>query len=163
MTSIWVGAGSNSGPVAALRAAVAALRRVFGPVLCSSVVRSAAVGEPAPDYLNLVVGFTSERGVAAVKGELEVIEAAAGRTRSDPRAALCPLDLDLLLVGERVDAEWRLPHPDVLRRAFVLAPLAEVAPLLAHPVTGETFASAWARLAPPGAAPIKVGRLEALE
>jgi 2-amino-4-hydroxy-6-hydroxymethyldihydropteridine diphosphokinase len=162
MPRVYVGAGSNSEPGARLHAAVAALERAFGPVRRSTVYRTAAVGMPAPAYLNLVVAFDSERRPEEVKSELVAIEAAAGRPRAAPPSALCAIDLDLLLFGARVDPPRRLPHPDVLRRAFVLAPLAEIAPQLRHPVTGEPVASAWRRLA--GATTIdNVGALEAIE
>jgi 2-amino-4-hydroxy-6-hydroxymethyldihydropteridine diphosphokinase len=160
MTRIYLGAGSNSEPASRLRAAVAALERVFGAVRCSGVYRTAAVGVPAPDYLNLVIAFDSHRGPDAVKAELVAVEAAGGRRRETARSAVCTIDLDLLFCGARVDAPRRLPHPDVLRRAFVLAPLAEVAPQLRHPVTGERLASAWHRLGGTWPAIEKVGAIE---
>ena len=162
MTVVYVGAGSNSEPVVRLRAAVAALERAFGPVRCSAVYRSVAVGPPAPDYLNLAVAFDAQRGPDAVKSVLVEIEATVGRMREEPRSALCAIDLDLLIHGCRVDAQRRLPHPDVLRRAFVLGPLAELAPDFVHPVTGECLRSAQARLAPSSPAIEDVGSLDAL-
>ena len=53
------------------------------------------------------------------------------------------LDLDLLLYGSMVDPDRKLPRPDILRYAFVLGPLAELAPALVHPVTGQAFNGAW--------------------
>jgi 2-amino-4-hydroxy-6-hydroxymethyldihydropteridine diphosphokinase len=163
---IYVGAGSNSEPVERLRAAVAALEGAFGAVRCSSTYRSAAVGAPAPDYLNLVVAFDSAGAPDRIKAELTAIEAAMGRTRARSDSTLCELDLDLLIHGSRVDAERRLPHPDVLQRAFALGPLAELAPQLIHPVTGERLAAAWARLVeskPSSAGAIeRVGSLESI-
>jgi 2-amino-4-hydroxy-6-hydroxymethyldihydropteridine diphosphokinase len=164
MVRVYVGAGSNSEPREQLRAAVAALERVFGAVRCSSVYRSAAVGAAAPDYLNLAAEFASDRRPEALKSELVAIETALGRARDgvpvSGRAALCAIDLDLLMVDACVDADLRLPHPDVLRRAFVLAPLAELAPDLRHPVSGERLASAWARLVESVPEIEKVGRLD---
>ena len=116
-----------------MRAAVAALERAFGTLRCSTVYRSVAVGASAPDYLNLAVAFDCRLGADAVKSALIETEAALGRTREGPRSSLCAIDLDLLIHGRRVDAQRRLPHPDVLRRAFVLAPLAELAPELFIP------------------------------
>ena len=70
------------------------------------------------------------------------------------------LDLDLLLYGRRVDPGRCLPHADVLRRAFVLAPLAELAPRLEHPLTGQPYAHAWKVLAARGACGVtRVGTL----
>ena len=68
---------------------------------------------------------------------------ARGPTRADP--AVCELDLDLLLYGSRVDAERRLPRPGLFVLPFVLVPLAELAPELVHPVTGETLRQRVAR------------------
>jgi len=138
MPEVFIGAGSNSDPERRLRGALAELTRRFGPVRSSSVYRSAAVGVPAADYSNLAVAFSTELSVDALRDELRAIEALAGRSRADP--AVCELDLDLLLYGRRVDAVQRLPRPGLLTLPFVLVPLAELAPELAHPVTGERFA-----------------------
>ena len=138
MPEVFIGAGSNSDPERRLRGALAELTRRFGPVRSSSVYRSAAVGVPAAGYSNLAVAFSTELSVDALRDELRAIEALAGRSRADP--AVCELDLDLLLYGRRVDAVQRLPRPGLLTRPFVLVPLAELAPELAHPVTGERFA-----------------------
>src|SRR6185503_18064361 len=104
----------------------------------SSVYRGPAVGRPAADYLNLVVALATESSVDELRDELRAIETLAGRTRAD--AAVCELDLDLLLYGCRVDAERRLPRPGILALPFVLVPLAELAPELVHPITGQKLA-----------------------
>ena len=140
MPEIFIGAGSNADPERRLRLAVAELRRRFGALRCSSVYRSKAVGAPAADYSNLVIALRTDCGVDALREELRAIEALAGRTRTD--AAVCALDLDLLLYGARVDAARRLPRPGLLGLPFVVVPLAELAPELAHPLTGELPADA---------------------
>ena len=144
MPEVFIGAGSNADPVRRLRLALTALERPFDLLRCSNVYRGAAVGAPAADYLNLVVAFRTELSVDSVRHKLHEIEALAGRTRTDP--AVCELDLDLLLYGCRVDAERRLPRPGLFTLPFVLVPLAELAPELAHPVTGEHCRSAAPRL-----------------
>lgn len=138
MPEVFVGAGSNADPERRLELALAELERRFGRVRSSSVYRGPAVGVPGPDYLNLVVAFTTERAVDSLRDELRAIEALAGRTRVDP--AVCELDLDLLLYGCRVDAERKLPRPGLLELPFVAVPLAELAPELVHPVTGARLA-----------------------
>ena len=142
MPEIFVGAGSNSGPEQALRRAHGELERQFGAVRCSHVYRSAALGAPALDYLNLVVAFSTERDADSVQEALRALEALAGRTRTDP--AVCELDLDLLVYGACVDARRRLPRPGLFTAPFILGPLAELAPELVHPVTGQRCAAAWA-------------------
>jgi 2-amino-4-hydroxy-6-hydroxymethyldihydropteridine diphosphokinase len=139
MPEVFIGAGSNADPERRLRLALAELERRFGTLRRSTVYRSAAAGGPAADYLNLVAAVHTELAVDAVRDELRAIETLAGRSRSD--AAVCELDLDLLAYGRRVDAERRLPRPGLFKTAFVLVPLAELAPELAHPVTGERCAS----------------------
>jgi 2-amino-4-hydroxy-6-hydroxymethyldihydropteridine diphosphokinase len=154
MPEVFIGAGSNADPERRLGVALAELERRFGPVRCSSVFRGPAVGVPGPDYSNVVVALTTELAVDSLRDELRAIEALAGRarilsghsrkptsmaaTRAD--AGVCELDLDLLLYGCRVDALRRLPRPGFLTLPFVLVPLAELAPLLTHPVTGERIA-----------------------
>ena len=146
MPEAFVGVGSNTDPARAVRAAVAALEQRFGTLRCSSIYRSPAVGVPAAAYLNLVVALPTDVDPATLRQALDVIEAAAGRRRDDP--AVCRLDLDLLLYGCAVDAERRLPRAGVFVQPFVLGPLAEIAPGLVHPLTGQRCADAW-RAAPP--------------
>ena len=135
MPDVLIGAGSNADPERRLRRALSELERRFGALRCSSVYRGPAIGEPAADYLNLVVTVRSELAIDSLRAELRAIEDLAGRTRSDP--VVCELDLDLLLYGGRVDAERRLPRPGLFTLPFLLVPLAELAPELVHPVTGE--------------------------
>ena len=148
MPEVFVGIGSNADPAAALRAAVAALEQRCSAVVCSSVYRSPAIGLRAADYLNMVVALHTAEPASALPEALHAIETRAGRRRSDP--AVVELDLDLLLYGSRVDAELRLPRPGLFTLPFVLGPLAELAPQLVHPVTGELCGAAW-RAAPHGA------------
>jgi len=157
MPDVFVGVGSNADPAAALRVAVAALEQRFGRVSCSSVYRSAAVGAPAADYLNAVVAFATTEPIAALRDALQAIETRAGRRRADP--AVTELDLDLLLYGSRVDAAERVPRPGLFALPFVVGPLAELAPDLVHPVTGERCAAAW-QAAPRGAV-VRLGALRA--
>jgi 2-amino-4-hydroxy-6-hydroxymethyldihydropteridine diphosphokinase len=159
MPELHVGAGSNARPVGALRSGIAALEQRFGRLRCSSVYSSRALGAPgSADYLNMVVSFATELAVGELEHLLRSIEAGAGRERRTP--TVCALDLDLLLYGERVDAEQRLPRPGAFTLPFVLAPLAELAPELAHPVSGVRAAAAWRRVA--HGSLVRVGSLAAL-
>jgi 7,8-dihydro-6-hydroxymethylpterin-pyrophosphokinase len=84
---------------------------------------------------------------------LLAIEREAGRTRGSERHAPRTLDLDLLLFGSRVidEPDLVVPHPRLHERGFVLEPLLELAPLLVHPVLGETVAALAARVRDPAA------------
>lgn len=145
MPDVYVGLGSNIEPESNLRAALERLAAELGGLDCSSVYRSPPLGFRGADFLNLVARLTSSAGPAAVDTVLSRLEDAAGR--SSERAGSRTLDLDLLLYGTRVDARARLPRRDVLEYAFVLAPLAELAPAGVHPVVGCRYADAWARMA----------------
>lgn len=144
MPEAFVGIGSNVEPARNIDRALRLLARRFGSVACSPVYQSAAIDGTGADYLNLVVRFQTEQGPPALKQALAELEQLAGRDRAD--VAHCVLDLDLLLYGQRVDAECRLPRADVLRRPFVLAPLAALDPDLVHPVTGETLGEHWRKV-----------------
>jgi 2-amino-4-hydroxy-6-hydroxymethyldihydropteridine diphosphokinase len=159
MLEAFVGAGSNADPERRLRVAVRELERRFGAARRSSVSRSAATGGAADDYSNLVVVLRTDFAVDGLQAELRAIEQLAGRTRVD--RAVCELDLDLLLYGQRVDAARRLPRPGVYTLPFVIGPLHELAPELAHPVTGERCRVAWAKLAGHGL--VNAGPLDGLE
>jgi 2-amino-4-hydroxy-6-hydroxymethyldihydropteridine diphosphokinase len=159
MVEALIGIGSNFKPESALRAAVAALEQRFGRVACSSVYRAPAAGVAAAAYLNLVAKIVTATDTDTLSAELASIETAVGRTRDDPR--VCRLDLDLLVYGRRVDAARRLPRPGLYTLPFVLVPLADVAPQLAHPLTGESCSAALATALRP-AGPEKLGDLAAL-
>ncbi len=144
MTDIYLGLGSNTEPVRYLCMGVQELAREFDLRAVSRVYRNQAVGFDGDDFLNAVVCVASDRPVEEIAEVLKAIDAKAGRVRGDSAFVSRTLDIDLLLVGDAVIPEWRIPRRDVLEYSFVLRPLAEIAPDLRHPVTGETMASHWA-------------------
>ena len=148
----FVSVGSNIEPAAHIRDALDALDRRYGPLAASPVYRSAAVGFEGADFLNLVVAFTTGDPPERIVDALHGIEAAGGRERDGPRFSDRPLDLDLILYGEAVIARpgLEIPRRDVDAYAFVLWPLADLAPGTRHPRSGETFAELRRRFpAPP--------------
>ena len=136
----WIGLGANLGePEPALAAALTALAALPDTrlVALSSLYRSAPVDAAGPDFLNAVAVFDTRLAPAELLAAMHTIEAAAGRERpyrNAPRA----LDLDLLLHGDTRSetAALTLPHPRMHLRAFVLAPLAELADDLMLPGHG---------------------------
>ena len=144
---VFVSIGSNIEPERHIRMAVQRLRERFGPLTVSPVYRSAAEGFEGEEFLNLVVGFSSGESPHVIVEELEKLHAAAGRVRGNSALASRTLDLDLLLYGDQVlnDGPVRVPRTDVTRYGFVLGPLADIAPDVRHPVTGERLADLWAR------------------
>ena len=141
----YVSIGSIVEPAKNVRLALDQLRRRFGPLVASGVYRNHAEGFSGEDFLNLVVGFATQEAPAAIVDELERLHVVAGRVRGPDRFAPRTLDLDLLLYGDAVIPELQVPRRDITEYSFVLGPLAEIAPDLRHPVTGETMATLWAR------------------
>ena len=147
----YVALGSNlDGPLEQLRRARRALNKLGEVTRASSLWRTAPVGGPPgqADYLNAVVALEPlTDDPHALLQELLALEAEQGRTRS-VRWAARTLDLDLLAYGDRVldTPSLSLPHPRLLERSFVLAPLCEVAPEWRHPLTGEDGCTVLGRL-----------------
>ena len=149
METGYIGLGSNQGDrLALLRAARDRLPRHGVRVLrASSVYETEPVDEAAgagqPDFLNACVavetGLTPERLLDACKA----LERELGRDPGGPRHGARPLDLDILLLGDVQQAGDRLtiPHPEILRRRFVLMPLLELDPGLTLP-DGRALADA---------------------
>ncbi len=132
MTRAYVGIGANLGDArSAVRAAIDALAAVPHSTLVarSSLWRSAPVDAAGPDFVNAVAAVDTELAPHELLAALHAIELQHGRERPYPNAPRT-LDLDLLLHGEAViaSAALTLPHPRMHRRAFVLRPLAELAP-----------------------------------
>lgn len=138
-------AGSNVEPCANLRRVLGALRTHFPGLRRSRAWLNAAVGFEGDDFVNLVVGFDTEQSVHAVIDRLHEAEALCGRPRDAPRWAPRTMDLDLLLYGDLVRDEpgLKLPRPDLVRRPYMLAPMAELAPELRHPTLGLTMRELW--------------------
>jgi 2-amino-4-hydroxy-6-hydroxymethyldihydropteridine diphosphokinase len=128
--------------------AVSRLRQVLDAVRVSHLHETNPVGVgPQPRFLNGAVVGLFDGGPHALLDRLLAIERERGRQRPFPGAART-LDLDLVLYGAQVVSEPHLtvPHPRFRERAFVLEPLAEIAPELVDPVTGKTVGELWARL-----------------
>ena len=145
MTEVYVAAGSNVEPAAHLRRALDVLARQYPDLRCSRAYRNAAVGFEGEDFVNLVVGFETGEDVRDVIECLRQAEAACGRARSAPKWAPRSMDLDILLYGPMTCDEpgLVLPRPDLVRRAYMLGPAAEVAPGTVHPTLGVTLAQLW--------------------
>jgi 2-amino-4-hydroxy-6-hydroxymethyldihydropteridine diphosphokinase len=141
----YVGLGANLGDAqAAVSEAIAAIARLPGTGVTrrSSLYRTSPVGADGPDYVNAVVEVSTRLTAPEFLARLQALEQAAGRERPYPNAPRT-LDLDLLLYGRgRIDsARLQVPHPRMAARAFVLVPLAEIAPDLVQPAQLAAVAS----------------------
>ena len=144
MTQVYVAAGSNVDPLPNLRLALRELSRHYR-LAHSPAYRNKAVGFEGEDFINLVVGFDTDESVQQVIAHLHEAEAACGRPRDAAKWAPRTMDLDLLLFGDRVSSEpgLRLPRPDLLKRPYMLRPMAELAPECRHPVVGKSMRELW--------------------
>jgi 2-amino-4-hydroxy-6-hydroxymethyldihydropteridine diphosphokinase len=147
MPQVYVAAGSNVEPERHMQQALAELTREFPGVRCSSWYRNRAQGFDGDDFINLVAGFTTGLRVQVVLERLHAIERRCGRERDAPRWAPRSMDLDVLLYGDLECDEpgLKLPRPDLLKRAYMLGPLAELAPQVRHPTAGLTIGELWGR------------------
>lgn len=145
MPQVYVAAGSNVEPERHLAMAARELERQFGAVRFSPWYRNAAVGFEGEDFINFVAGFPTELAVGEVLARLHAIEALCGRPREAPRWAPRSMDLDVLLYGDLICQEphLKLPRPDLLKRAYMLGPLAVLAPDLVHPTERQTIGALW--------------------
>ncbi|WP_205231433.1 2-amino-4-hydroxy-6-hydroxymethyldihydropteridine diphosphokinase [Azospira oryzae] len=144
MHRAFIALGANlEDPAAQVRAALADLTGSgdIALVAASSLYRTAPIGADGPDYINSVAAVDTPLPPAELLSRLFAVEAHFGRTRSY-RNAPRTLDLDLLLYDDQVldGPELTLPHPRLHLRAFVLVPLAEIAPDLALPGRGSVAA-----------------------
>jgi 2-amino-4-hydroxy-6-hydroxymethyldihydropteridine diphosphokinase len=141
--TIFLGLGSNLGDRAAhLRAALEALAPSVRVIQVSSIYETAPMYvENQPSFYNLACSGQTRLSPLALLHELKQIERVLGRSPG-PRYGPRVVDLDLLLYDDLVLASdaLTLPHPRMLERAFVLVPLAEIAPERRHPVAGKTIA-----------------------
>jgi 2-amino-4-hydroxy-6-hydroxymethyldihydropteridine diphosphokinase len=146
MHKAYLSLGSNRDAEGNLRSGLAALQARFGAVLHSPVYRTAAVGFTGDDFLNSAAMIETDLEPQALNDWLHALEDAHGRDRSGPRFGDRTLDIDIVLFDERVcegEGNLRIPRPE-LKHAFVLKPLADIAPDVRVPGDGRTLAELWA-------------------
>lgn len=142
----WLSLGSNLEPERHLRAALAELRARFGELLVSPAYRFAAVGFEGPDFINLAAGLDSDLDPYALNDWLHALEDRHGRRRDVPRYSSRTLDVDIVLFDDLVltgPGHLEIPRRE-LAQAFVLQPLAQIAPEWREPRSGKTLRELWA-------------------
>ncbi|CAG1021165.1 2-amino-4-hydroxy-6-hydroxymethyldihydropteridine diphosphokinase [Methylomonas sp. LL1] len=145
MPTGYISIGSNIDKEAHIPSSLKALEQVFGELSTSSIYETEAVGFVGDSFYNLVVGFQSELPAKDVARLLRQIELDHGRSRESQKFSARTLDLDLILYGDQIISDGRLqiPRDEIERYAFVLEPLAEIAPNQSHPVSGKTYQELW--------------------
>ena len=145
MGRAYLSLGSNIKAEANLRSAVAALRARFGAITLSNTYIFPAVGFEGGDFLNAAAIIDSDLDPQALNDWLHALEDAHGRDRSGPRYGDRPLDIDIVFFDDLVlEGPGHLQIPrDELRHAFVLKPLAEIAPHHVDPRSGTSLRDLW--------------------
>lgn len=141
MPRAYLSLGSNIEPRRHLSAALHALAGSFGSLVVSPVYEGPAVGFAGDNFLNLVVGVDTELQVGELARRLRAIEDANNRCRGAAKFCSRTLDIDILTYGDAVGVidGIRLPRDEILRYAFVLRPLADVAPGVEHPAVHRAY------------------------
>lgn len=145
MAVVYLSLGSNIEREKNIRSAIETLRQYFPTMQCSPVYESEAVGFEGDNFLNLVVVIQTDKRVAELAALLHRIEDQHGRLRGGERFSARRLDIDILsydnLSGEVDGIE--LPRREILKNAFVLLPLADLAPGTLHPLEKKSYRELW--------------------
>ena len=146
MSRVYISLGSNIKRVSNTRAGVAALRTHYGELELSSVYESVAVGFEGGSFYNMVIALDTDEPVTTVVQVLKDIEDRHGRLRQSPKFSSRTLDLDILLYDNQIIDQpgVQIPRHEILKHAFVLWPLAELAPQLKHPIVQQSYRELWA-------------------
>jgi 2-amino-4-hydroxy-6-hydroxymethyldihydropteridine diphosphokinase len=143
LNRVFVALGSNIEPERNLREAVRQLASRCRLLAISPVYQTKPVGKTdQPDFMNAAALIETEMGAAELKTQvLQAIEQSLGRVRSADKNAPRTIDLDITLFNAEVfDLGHRhIPDPDLIRYAHVAVPVADLAPLLNHPESGQTL------------------------
>jgi 2-amino-4-hydroxy-6-hydroxymethyldihydropteridine diphosphokinase len=142
---VYLGLGSNAARDHHLQRGLDALSELGGNLQISPVFESDAVGMLGKRFYNLVAGLDTRLSLADLNAALKAIEAASGRREAKVPGRIT-LDIDILTYGELtgVHAGLQLPRAEILRNAFVLWPLALLAPEVRLPGSELTHAQHWA-------------------
>lgn len=147
MTLAVLGLGSNIDRERNIRFALDSLSAALGNLARSPIVESDPVGyDSTSRFYNVVVGVETDLPMMDVRALCKRLELQSGRHPDEPRFSPKTLDIDLLLWGDTVTSDGQhpvLPHPDIVRFAHVLYPLALLYPAARHPGTGTSYESLW--------------------
>jgi len=143
MSIVHLNIGSNQNRRTNIRLAIKALEQYFSEIVLSSLFESPSEGFKGNDFYNVGVNITTLKTSNQVVDILRDIENSLGRDRSLPKFSSRIIDLDLVLYGGIIDETLNVPRKDILKYAFVLAPLAELNPEAIHPLEGTSYQNLW--------------------
>jgi 2-amino-4-hydroxy-6-hydroxymethyldihydropteridine diphosphokinase len=145
MATVYLGLGSNIERERYICAGLDVLSRMFQNMQLSSVYDSEAIGFDGQPFLNLAACIQTELTLEELARILRHVEMEHGRPDNATRFSARQLDIDILTYGEQVGdfGRVRLPREEILENAFVLCPLAELAPDELHPVVKRSYAQLW--------------------
>lgn len=143
--SVYISIGSNIDRERYVNAALDALAGWFENMQVSPVYESEAVGFNGSPFLNLVVGIKTSLSVGELSRAFKQLESDNGRRPGALKFSARTLDLDILTYGEAVGQMHgvELPRGEILRNAFVLRPLADIAPDVKHPTCQKSYRELW--------------------
>lgn len=146
MVKVYLGLGSNVDAAFHLQCGLDALQVHFGALQLAPVYESESVGFDGENFLNTVVQIETDYSVGALLAVLRDIENASGRDRSAPRFSARTLDIDILCYGGALGTidGVHLPRDEIVKNAFVLRPMADLAPDWLHPGLHKTAGQLWA-------------------
>ncbi|MCH9699455.1 MAG: 2-amino-4-hydroxy-6-hydroxymethyldihydropteridine diphosphokinase [Gammaproteobacteria bacterium] len=145
MSTVYISIGSNLEREKNVAQSIRLLNEHFDHLHCSTIYETVPVGFEGGLFYNLVVRFETELSPEDVVNALKSIETTCGRIHNQKKFSNRSLDLDLLLYDDLVinQGKVNIPRQEILDYAFVLEPLAEIAPDLIHPQIGKSYAELW--------------------
>ena len=141
---VYLGIGSNIDAAHNIDKAKAALKQLFKMVRFSRTFESEAIGFSGDNFLNLVAEVDTQVSLELLIEQLKTLEDSLGRVRGGAKFSSRHIDIDILLYGDtKCESPIILPRAEIRDNAYVLWPLAELAPLLVEPGGGETYGQLW--------------------
>tara|TARA_B110000914_G_C15461656_1_gene446190 strand:+ start:633 stop:1130 length:498 start_codon:yes stop_codon:yes gene_type:complete len=143
MSDVHINIGSNDNRAIKIKLALEALNEEFSDIVVSSLYESPSEGFTGNDFYNIGVNASINRSAIEVITILKNIENVLGRERDLPKYCSRIIDLDLVCCDNLVDGSLNLPRADILKRAYVLAPLSEINADKRHPIEGRSYQELW--------------------
>jgi len=143
MSFLHINIGSNQDRRKNIRLALDKLESKFKKITVSSLFDSPSEGFDGSNFYNIGVNVETQNNIHEVVDILHHIENSLGRDRSLSKFSSRIIDLDLVLYDDVIDDTLNVPRRDILKYAFVLAPLAELDPNGLHPQKGVSYLNLW--------------------